>query len=72
MSLKRVRKNARKGLEETARYMGISRQALNAWERGAYEPNASQIKRLSEFYGVSADELLRNDDEDGKDTSHDG
>jgi len=49
-----------KGLtqEELAKKINIDRSAISKWERGVYLPNAEIIKFLSEFYGVTINELF--------------
>lgn len=37
---------------------GFGRATLGAWEVGRNLPNAVVLRRLSEFYGTSADELI--------------
>lgn len=38
--------------------IGTSRQTINAWESGVSYPNIAMLKVLSDFFEVSADELL--------------
>lgn len=52
------RKRAKKGLQQTADYLGVSKQAVNSWERGKFEPNIGTIKKMSEYYGCSIEQLL--------------
>ncbi|PWM73120.1 MAG: hypothetical protein DBX59_05345 [Bacillota bacterium] len=49
-----------KGLSQKAlaAAIGVSQKAIDFWEREINEPKASYIVRLSDFFGVSADELL--------------
>jgi transcriptional regulator with XRE-family HTH domain len=44
--------------EELAFSIGVSRQTINAWETGVSYPNILMLKTLSDFFEVSADELL--------------
>jgi len=67
MAFKAARKKARRGLGETAAYIGVTKQAVNSWERGASSPNVETIKRLAAFYGCSVDELISDaEPNDGK------
>lgn len=63
MAFKTERKRAGRGLKETAEYIGVSKQAVNLWERGINEPNIATIKKLAEFYGCSIERLLAPDEE---------
>lgn len=61
MSLRASRKKAGIGLNEAAAHFGITKQAVNAWERGETKPNIDTLRDMSKYYGVSADELLAPD-----------
>ncbi|WP_077612846.1 helix-turn-helix transcriptional regulator [Clostridium sp. Marseille-P2415] len=43
---------------EVAKELGISRQTLSKWETGKSTPDATYIKKISEIYKISIDELL--------------
>ncbi len=45
-------------MEETAKTVGISRQALSNYERGVREPSLKILITLSNLYQVSLDELV--------------
>ena len=64
MGFRSARKRAGRGLNETAEYIGVSKQAVNLWERGVNEPNIATIKKLADFYGCSIETLLTQDDEE--------
>lgn len=67
MAFKTQRKKAGKGLQETADHIGMTKQAVNSWERGATEPRFSVVRKLADFYGCTVEELLAPDeDESGK------
>lgn len=63
MAFRSARKRAKRGLQETAYYIGVSKQAVNLWERGVNEPNIETLKKLSEFYKCSIEELIAPEDE---------
>jgi transcriptional regulator with XRE-family HTH domain len=42
-----------------AEYLGVTRQAVSRWESGATLPDALNLVRLAELFGVSIDWLLR-------------
>ena len=47
--------------EQLAEWTGVSRQSVSRWEKGRSMPDADKIVRLSELFGVTADQLLRDD-----------
>ena len=52
--------------EEVAEVIGISRQSYAKWEQGETIPDIEKCARLAEFYGVSIDSLVHQDEEIGK------
>ena len=44
--------------EEVAEHLGISFQAISRWERGEGYPDITMLPVLSEYFGVSLDELM--------------
>ncbi len=50
-----------KGLsqEQLAELLGVSRQSLSKWEMGQMLPQIDKVLQLSEIFGISTDELLR-------------
>lgn len=55
----------RMGLSQTAaaKKMGIVRTTYSNYEAGNREPDVDTIKKMSDFFGVSTDYLLGNNDE---------
>ncbi len=51
--------------EKLADYLGVSFQSVAKWETGAAVPDVSYIVPLANFFGVSIDELLCRNDDDG-------
>lgn len=45
--------------EFVAEALGVSRQAVSKWERGAADPSTSNLLALAKLFGVSAEDLLR-------------
>ena len=45
--------------EELADRAGVSRQAVSRWESGSAKPDADKIIAICDFFGISADYLLR-------------
>ena len=52
--------------EEVAEVIGISRQSYAKWEQGETIPDIEKCARLAEYYGVSIDALVHQDEEIGK------
>ena len=50
-----------KGLsqEQLAEILGVSRQSVSKWEMGQMLPQIDKVLQLSEIFGISTDELLR-------------
>lgn len=53
----------RKGLsqDELSQKLGVSRQSISNWENGSSQPSIEFVKKLSEIYEVSVDDLLNCD-----------
>lgn len=49
--------------EELANLLEVSRQTVSQWENGQTQPNIDNLLRLKEIFGVSVDEMLKNDSE---------
>ena len=54
--------------KELANAVNIGQASISEWEKGTHEPNATAIKILAVFFGVSADYLLGLEDETGSKT----
>ena len=46
--------------------LGVSRQAVSKWERDEATPDLDKIIKLSEFYGISLDALLKEEPQPAK------
>lgn len=55
---KSVRKLRGLTQDEAAELIGVKAQQVGRWERGEYEPDASEIDAMCEAYNVTADQLL--------------
>ena len=53
--LKYIRNRCNLSLNDLSDYLGITRQALSAWETGKKPIPPSRQKQLSEFFGIEAD-----------------
>lgn len=63
MGFRNAREEAGKTMIETAKAIGVTRQAVYDWERGEYKPSADMLMKLSAFYGCTVDKLLKNDEQ---------
>lgn len=57
--LKAMRHADGRGLKEAAHACGVTVSAMSAYERGEALPSVPVLARLSCYYGVSADRLIR-------------
>ena len=57
-----LRKKRGMSQEELAEQLGVSRQAVSRWELGSTQPDAPNLLKLSDLFGVSIDWLLREGD----------
>jgi len=57
--LLQYRKKHNLSQEELANKIGVSRQAVSKWERAEASPDTDNLILLAEIYGVSLDELLK-------------
>ena len=56
-----LRKKRGLSQEELAEALDVSRQAISKWESGRAMPEAGKLLTVSEYFGVSLDELMRED-----------
>lgn len=59
--LKDARMKAGMTQETAARQIGVSRQSLSNWENDRTYPDLASVLKLSDLYGLSLDDLLRED-----------
>ena len=57
-NFREMRTRAGIGLAEAAEHFGISRQAVNAWERGEAMPRAELLPEIAQYYGCAIEDLL--------------
>ena len=60
--LKEARLNAGLKQEELAKQLGVSRQTISSWENDRSYPDLGSAVQLSNLYGRSMDEMLKDDD----------
>lgn len=59
--LKEARAKAGIKQEELAQQIGVSRQTVSNWENNRSYPDIASVMKLSDLYGMSLDELLKED-----------
>lgn len=57
--LKTRRKERGLSQTEVANILGISRQSVSKWENGSSYPDIENLIRLSDYYKIPVDELLK-------------
>ena len=61
-NLMRLRKQKGLSQEEFANEIDVSRQTVSKWELGSSTPEMEKLMQMSNFFGVSVDDLLNSDD----------
>lgn len=56
----KLRKKEKLSQEQLADKLGITRQTISNWELNITKPDITQVKKLSEVFNVSIDDLLDN------------
>ena len=64
MSFAAARKKAGLNQVDAAKALGVTQGAISMWENGRTKPRSAQIVEIAKLYGVTVDELLR-EEEDG-------
>ena len=62
--LYKLRKNSGLSQEQLAEQLKVSRQAISKWESGTAVPESEKLINISNYFGVSVDYLLKDDEED--------
>lgn len=57
ISLAAARVNARLTQQEAADRIGVTRTTISNWERGQHTPTSDRLLKISEVYGVPAEQL---------------
>lgn len=60
--LKKLRKNKKITQEELAQKIFVTRTAVSKWESGRGYPSLDTLKNLAEFYEISIDDLISNEE----------
>ena len=66
MTIRELRERAGLTQLELANRLGVTPATVYTWERGKFDPRASQLRKLAREFGVSMDDIaLPDDDERG-------
>lgn len=57
-NLKALRKEKKLSQPELAKAINVSKGVISFWENDIYEPTASNIIKIAQFFNVTIDELL--------------
>ena len=68
MRIKQIRIEKGLSQHDVAKGIGVDISSISYWESGRYEPKATYIYRLAQFFKVSSDFLLGLEDESGRKT----
>lgn len=68
--LKKLREERKMSQDDLAKAMNVSRQAVYKWESNKGYPDIENIRRLSEIYNVSIDELIKGKHNERKTSTH--
>lgn len=61
MSFAKARKAAGLSVAESARRLGVTPAAICQWESGETFPDGRRLQEIAKVYGVTVDELLKED-----------
>ena len=61
MSFKKARLAAGLSVAQVVKALSVSDAAVYQWEIGITTPNAKRLPEIAKLYGVTIDELLRNE-----------
>lgn len=66
MSFSSAREKAGMTQNEVANALGVNQSSVSLWESGRNLPRGKQMVKLAKLYGVTVDELLREEDTNAK------
>lgn len=66
MSFSAAREKAGMTQNEVAKALGVNQSAVSFWESGRNQPRGKQMVKLAKLYGVTVDELLREDEQNAE------
>lgn len=59
MGFREARIAAGKSVKDVMDFIGVSDAAVYQWESGAFTPRSDKLIKLADYFGVSVDDLLR-------------
>ena len=62
--IKKYREEKKMTQVEVAEVLGVKPATISKYEAGTLEPNIESLKKLAELFGISVDELLKEDEFD--------
>lgn len=62
MNFLTARKNVGMTQKEVAAVIGVDQSAVSFWEMGTHLPRAALLPKLARLYGITVDELLREEE----------
>lgn len=60
--IRKLREDEALSLSQLAEKIGVTKQMLNRYEMGLATPSLLVLKNISEYFGVTADYLIKNED----------
>ena len=63
MGFKQARINAGLSVRQVMKVLNVSDAAVYQWETGIYLPSAKRLTEIAKLYGVTVDELLKDNGE---------
>ncbi len=66
MSFSSAREEAGMTQNEVAQALGVNQSAVSFWENGKTQPRSAQLPKIAKLYGVTVDELLREDEQNAE------
>lgn len=57
-----MRKNSKLSQEQLAEKIDVTRQTISNWENGKFYPDIDALVKISKFFNISLDDLLKYDD----------
>lgn len=58
-NLKALRKKNKSSQDDLANYLNISSKTISSWEKGRSEPKIDMLLKLSDYFNVTLDELIK-------------
>lgn len=62
-NLKVLRKEYKLSQDDLASYLNLSSKTISSWEKGRSEPKIDMLLKLSNYFNVTLDELIKETEE---------